>query len=237
MAQNTPSDVRDLVGARAAGGETQLQNRGYRFIKTTEGDDRKWSNWWHAGRKVCLTVATVNGRYDSIVSGPAFDCDQGSDNSSGNTSLTPTDVADLVGARAAGGEAQLKTRGYSFVKSEKGEDRIWSNWWSRSKSVCLNVVTINGRYDSIMSTPPSDCNQSGSNGGGSMPGLTKVDLSDLVGARAAGAETEMKSRGFVLVKSVRGANIWQNRDTVQCVAVTTRNGRYSRIVSSNACPR
>lgn len=77
FAQTTPTDVKDLVGARAAGGETALTNRGYKFVKTTEGDDRKWSNWWHAARKVCLTVATVNGRYDSIVSGPSADCDQG----------------------------------------------------------------------------------------------------------------------------------------------------------------
>ena len=34
-AQDTPNDVRDLVGARAAGGETALKNRGYRFIKTS----------------------------------------------------------------------------------------------------------------------------------------------------------------------------------------------------------
>lgn len=237
FAQTTPTDVKDLVGARAAGGETALTNRGYKFVKTTEGDDRKWSNWWHASKKVCLTVATVNGRYDSIVSGPSADCDQGMDESSGNTSLTPTDVADLVGARASSGETQLRNRGYRFVKSEKGEDRIWSNWWSRSKSVCLNVVTMNGRYNSIMSTPPSDCNQSGSNGGGSMPGLSKVDLSDLVGARAAGGETELQSRGFVLVRTMGLSALWQNRSTVQCVMVTTRNGRYSRIVNSNACPR
>ena len=82
-AQDTPSDVRDLVGARAAGGETQLVNRGYRFVKTEKAGDRIWSNWWKASSRVCLTVATVNGRYDSIVSAPPFDCNQSS-NSGGN---------------------------------------------------------------------------------------------------------------------------------------------------------
>ncbi|WP_454758661.1 hypothetical protein [Caulobacter segnis] len=74
LAQNTPSDVRDLVGARAAGGETQLLARGYVNVGVQTGDDRKWTTWWNAQRAVCLSVATVNGRYDSIVTTPAPDC-------------------------------------------------------------------------------------------------------------------------------------------------------------------
>lgn len=74
MAQDTPSDVRDLVGARAAGGETQLQARGYVNVGGQTGDDRKWTYWWNERRGTCLSVATMNGRYDSIVSTPAPDC-------------------------------------------------------------------------------------------------------------------------------------------------------------------
>lgn len=40
------------------------------------GDDRKWTYWWNDRRGVCLSVATVNGRYDSVVSTPAPDCRQ-----------------------------------------------------------------------------------------------------------------------------------------------------------------
>lgn len=70
----TPSDVRDLVGARAAGAESELAARGYVNTGGQNGDDRKWTYWWNASRGVCLSVATVNGRYDSIVSTPAPDC-------------------------------------------------------------------------------------------------------------------------------------------------------------------
>jgi hypothetical protein len=76
MAQVTPSDVRDLVGARAAGGESELASRGYVGAGGRTGDDRKWTYWWNATRGVCLSVATVNGRYDSIVATPAADCGQ-----------------------------------------------------------------------------------------------------------------------------------------------------------------
>ena len=70
----TPRDVSDLVGARAPGGESELQRRGYQFVRTQTGDDRKWSNWWRPDLRQCLSVVTMNGRYDSIVSAPAADC-------------------------------------------------------------------------------------------------------------------------------------------------------------------
>lgn len=75
-AQVTPSDVRDLVGARAAGAESALASRGYVDAGGRTGDDRKWTYWWNASRGVCLSVATMDGRYDSIVSTPAADCQQ-----------------------------------------------------------------------------------------------------------------------------------------------------------------
>lgn len=74
QAQTTPSDVRDLIGARGSSGEVQLQQRGYENTGGQTGSDRVWTYWWNAHRGVCLTVATVNGRYDSIVSGPSADC-------------------------------------------------------------------------------------------------------------------------------------------------------------------
>lgn len=77
MAQVTPSDVRDLLGARAAGGESELAARGYVNVAGRAGADRKWTYWWNATRGVCLSVATVQGRYDDIVSTAAADCQEG----------------------------------------------------------------------------------------------------------------------------------------------------------------
>lgn len=71
-----PRDVRDLIGSRAAGGETQLERRGYRFVKVETGTDRKWANWWNPRTHTCLSVVTYDGRYDSIVTAPALDCEQ-----------------------------------------------------------------------------------------------------------------------------------------------------------------
>ena len=72
---------------------------------------------------------------------------------------TPADLGDLVGARAAGGEGALASRGYVFVRTEKGDDRTWSYWWNERRGICLSVVTRNGRYDSITTSPAPDCRQ------------------------------------------------------------------------------
>jgi hypothetical protein len=76
-AQVTPSDVRDLVGARGSSGESELASRGYVNVGGQSGDDRKWTYWWNDRRGVCLSVTTKDGRYDAIVSTPAPDCRKG----------------------------------------------------------------------------------------------------------------------------------------------------------------
>lgn len=233
-AQDTPRDVQDLVGARAAGGETTLISRGYKFIKTTEGEDRKWSNWWKASTKTCITVATVNGRYDTIVNSTPEDCKTSSSDNSG-ANAENDDFSDLVGARAAGGETELKNRGYKFIKTVKQDGRAYSNWWKASSKTCLTVATVEGRYDSIVKGIAADCTSgSGSSAGGS----NQVDLKDLVGSRAAGAETAMQERGF---RNVKGRKIgstsytyWKNDDTGQCVQVAVKNGSVGSILRSNA---
>lgn len=77
QAQSTPADMRDLIGARGSSGEQELTRRGYVNVGGQTGSDRVWTNWWNARRNVCLTVVTMNGRYDSIVSGPVQDCQAG----------------------------------------------------------------------------------------------------------------------------------------------------------------
>jgi len=74
LAQDTPYDLRDLVNARAAGGETQMQMRGFTAIGSEAGGDRKWTYWWHPQRRQCVSIATFNGKFDSIVSAPEADC-------------------------------------------------------------------------------------------------------------------------------------------------------------------
>ncbi len=72
----TAEVVAACEGARAAGAENALRSRGYQYVRGQTGDDRVWTYWWNAQSRTCITVATMNGRYDSITTSPAPDCRQ-----------------------------------------------------------------------------------------------------------------------------------------------------------------
>ena len=74
---------------------------------------------------------------------------------------TPPDLRDLVGARGAGGEMQLKARGYVFVRIETGSDRKWTFYWNEDQDRCVRVTTLDGRYDAITVASAADCRRSG----------------------------------------------------------------------------
>lgn len=74
VAQST--GLEELVGARAGQAEGEVIRRGYRNVGGQQGDDRRYSYWWSATRRQCVTIATMDGRYASITASPAPDCRQ-----------------------------------------------------------------------------------------------------------------------------------------------------------------
>lgn len=76
-AQGVP-DLADLVGARAAGAETQMEARGYRASGGATVRDMKFTFWWNERKRSCVSVSTVDGRYASIQAVPSGNCDAGS---------------------------------------------------------------------------------------------------------------------------------------------------------------
>ena len=71
----------------------------------------------------------------------------------------PGDLADLVGARAAGGETQLEARGYTFVTVNTVRDTKWAYWFSERARQCVQVATAGGRYTAINRVPDANCRQ------------------------------------------------------------------------------
>lgn len=72
----TPADLTDLVGARGSSGETQMEARGYAWVRTSTVRDQKWSYWWNERLGQCASVATADGRYSTIMTVPALNCDK-----------------------------------------------------------------------------------------------------------------------------------------------------------------
>ncbi|WP_439567570.1 hypothetical protein [Sphingopyxis sp.] len=89
-AAKPPSDVSDLVGARAAGAETAMESRGYEMTRTSGGAQY----WWNSGTKTCVSVTVSNGRYASVNKADSSNCGHGGGGG---------DAAAAVGAIAAVG--------------------------------------------------------------------------------------------------------------------------------------
>jgi hypothetical protein len=70
----TPRELQGLVGARAAGAESAMKSRGYVNVRAERSGDRSYTYWWNARSRTCVTIATMNGRYDSITISPEPDC-------------------------------------------------------------------------------------------------------------------------------------------------------------------
>ncbi len=64
-------------------------------------------------------------------------------------------LQDLVGARASSGEAELESRGYEFISTEKGGDSAYSTWLKGSN--CVTARTVDGHYRSIVDVTMADC--------------------------------------------------------------------------------
>ncbi len=94
QAQDAAPGLQDLVGARGSSGEQALQDRGYRFVKGEKSGSDSYTNWRNTRTGQCVIVRTANGRYQSIVKAPDFDCQAAAE-------TAPTPEASEHGSRFA----------------------------------------------------------------------------------------------------------------------------------------
>ncbi|MCH7330628.1 hypothetical protein [Acinetobacter modestus] len=168
FAQAAPNDLKDLVGSRASSGESVLQSKGYKFIKSEKGDDRIWSYWYQASTNNCITVATVNGRYDAITESP-MDCRESPKIHNKQVNIEnplsqpkPSNklekISSLIGARASGAENILIENGYKSGKGYTGAKTKSVMWWNPLRQECIAVITANGRIKQINQLDQKSCN-------------------------------------------------------------------------------
>ena len=159
LAQSAP-DVADLVGARAAGGETQLQARGYVFVTVNTVGDTKYTTWWNARQKHCISVATADGRYTAINRIPDANCDdagypgdnRGPDDREGRIERPPHhDQGERLTLVCFGTGSGLQNRTYSGYSYNKDRDRFEPDYGSAtvresfSSDVQVEIVDGVGR--------------------------------------------------------------------------------------------
>lgn len=78
MAQEPVRNLADLVGARGSSGESQMNSRGYQFVRGGDkSGDSSYTYWREPRSGRCVSVRTTNGQYASIVYAPDSDCGGG----------------------------------------------------------------------------------------------------------------------------------------------------------------
>lgn len=239
VAAQAPLPIADLVGARAPGGETQLGARGWTHIKTEKGDDRAWSYWWQSQRRECISVVTKDGRFDSITSTPAPDCNQRAVKSEGSEAGAAAAAAiAIVGIAALAHNSHHHKDGNHLDEAndaqyERGyRDGLYNqSYHNYDRSDSYSDGYSRGTEQRGHETDYRD----GHSGAGYAP---SVNVNDLISSRAAGADTELQRRGFRTVNAYVAANtsytIRTNDRTGQCIQVATTDGRIRYISSLKA---
>ena len=69
-----PPALADLVGARAGQAEAVVMQRGYEARGGSKSADSSYTNWEEMSTGECVTIRTVEGRYESIIYGSRVDC-------------------------------------------------------------------------------------------------------------------------------------------------------------------
>ncbi|MBW9118401.1 hypothetical protein JNB88_32915 [Rhizobium cauense] len=136
---------------------------------------------------------------------------------------SPADIADLVGARAAGAESEIQARGYDNVKN--------NIWWNAATGTCVRVRVSNGRYSAIDTLQPSACGKkSGSAASGSCPpDVSEADRYKYPACQGSGSGNAAAASGNVpqaaLSACMRRADDFQNaRQGTSVVNGAARSG-------------
>ncbi len=249
-------DLRDLVGARAAGAESDMESRGWVSTSAHKGAASSYVYWWNGRDKSCVRVATRDGRYDQITDTGATDCGQKA--GSGDKAAAVAGVAALIGVLAlaskshhrgdkdydnqndhADFERRHRDGLYHHPYTNGGNSKPYSDGYQSGVDERSHQSSYRPEYRNYQG---SGWSGGGSNNGGNSGdwsnnqggGNGPAAFNDLVGAKAAGVDSDLQARGFRAVDGFGSGNngkgsIWWNGRTRQCLQMITVNGRADSI--------
>lgn len=241
------SVVSDLEGARAAGAFDEMSRRGYWQTSTYKADGGVYSYHWNPGSKSCVRLLTRDGRIAATKTSVAEDCGQKSSGGGGNDAA----AAAIAGAAILAGVAALSHKSHHRNDQEYAESQSYAEFERGHRDGLL----AHSFADYNNSKQYRDGYQSGVNERGYQSGYrgdsrsysggraaTPVYFDDLQGARAAGALSELESRGFRTVDSFQSGNsgagtVWWNGRTRQCLQVITVDAHIEAINDIQTHPR
>lgn len=258
------STLTDLEGTRASAAENTIKSRGYYAHHSSPVAGGRYTYWWNNGTRSCVRTLTADGMISATKTVTGADCGYygGASGGSSGSGKDATAAAALAAA-AIIGVAALSQKSHhredkdyqspdEYAEFERGHrDGLYNHSYSNSRrsdayndgyQSGVNERSEHSSYRPEYQSNPRGGQQYAQQGGGYGGSASNaVDVSDLVGARAAGVETQLQSRGFRNVDSVPSDNskitIWWNGRTWQCLQVITANGRADSISDIQTHPR
>lgn len=232
-AQDPAPGLGDLQGQDDHAASRTLGARGY-VRQSGSGD---YSNWWNSRDRRCVMVRSDRGRIASAVTTPAPDCGQQAASQKDGMS----DGAKVaVAAAAILGIAAIAHHAHQHDDGDHNDDPRHEAEYERGYRDALHgyrAEADSGNYSDGYGAGLRERSKQvpwqSDNGGGS-----PVRLDDLVGARAAGAESELRARGFTdrdaQQRDGRSVVTWWNARSRDCVHVATGDGRVESIRAVDA---
>lgn len=254
------STLTDLEGVRALAAENTIQSRGYYAHHSAAGGGGRYTYWWNNSSKSCVRTLTSDGVIAATKTVSWADCGYYGD-ASGGSSGSSGDKAAAVAIAAAAiiGAAALSHKSHhrndqeyddanSYAEFERGHrDGLYNHSYNNSarsdqySDGYQSGVNERNQQSSYRPEYRGFASNQSYRGQNASYGGNAVNVSDLVGARAAGVETELQSRGFRNVASVPSDNskitIWWNGNSRQCLQVITADGRADSITDIQTHPR
>jgi hypothetical protein len=252
------STLSDLEGVRASAAENTIQSRGYHAYHSSPGGGGSHTYWWNNGTKSCVRTLTSNGVIASTKTVSGSDCGYYGNDSDGKKSGSGNDaaVAAAVAAAAIIGVAALSHKSHHRDDKEYSEPQSYADFERGHRDGLYNHSYENhSRSDAYSDGYRSGVDEreqqssyrrntyAGNDGGGGYRGGSNdpVDISDLVGSRAAGVDSDLQSRGFRSVDNFQSGNgkgtVWWNGRTRQCLQMITADGRADSITDIQTHPR
>jgi hypothetical protein len=251
VSADMPSDVRDLVGEKAKNADPRLQQRGYVHIDSTRtGSNNSYGMWWKPSSSTCINVGYEHGRVEGIRIAPAIDCNQhdyfssGGDDSGSNAAAIAIGAAALIGVLAMSHNSEHHDDQTHYgdrhneEEFERGHrDGLYNHSFNNYNGTDAYVKGYNSGAAQREHASAYRYQTSHFDNGYSR----KMEFSDLVGARASSADSELQSRGFVDVDGIKSNNAsytyWYNGRTGQCLQMTTIDGRAADIIDIGHHPQ
>ncbi len=103
------------------------------------------------------TGSLLGAAVGALLGGLIAGSNKGGSSETARVGAPVSSLQSLVGAKAAGAEGELTSKGYTYRGGDQIGDSAFTYWKQPRTNSCVAVRTTDGRYQSITFTEPSKC--------------------------------------------------------------------------------